>query len=144
MKEGIHPPYEECLVRCSCGNEFKTRSTKKEIHIAICGQCHPFYTGKQKFVDTAGRIEKFQRRYHIEEGKSTAEAVKVRPAQKGQSRALSVTTVTKKGQIIGAEKFPLGEKAEKAEKKPKAAKAGKKETAEKTASESVSSPEPTT
>ena len=60
MKKGIHPKYEEAKVKCGCGNEFATRSTKGEIHVEICSVCHPFYTGKQKFVDAAGRIEKFQ------------------------------------------------------------------------------------
>lgn len=63
MKEGIHPKYEEATVTCGCGETFKTRSTKSKIVVEICSQCHPFYTGKQKFVDSAGRIEKFKRRY---------------------------------------------------------------------------------
>ncbi len=64
MKEGIHPEYnEEVVVKCACGNTFKTGSTKKEIKVEICSQCHPFFTGKQKFVDSAGRIEKFRRKY---------------------------------------------------------------------------------
>jgi large subunit ribosomal protein L31 len=66
MKKGIHPEYLETKVRCACGNEFVTGSTVKEIHIDICSQCHPFYTGKQKFVDSAGRIEKFNKKYNIE------------------------------------------------------------------------------
>ncbi len=63
MKEGIHPNYIETKVKCGCGNEFTTRSTKEEIHVEICSSCHPFYTGKQKFVDSAGRIEKFKKKY---------------------------------------------------------------------------------
>ncbi|MBI9018284.1 MAG: 50S ribosomal protein L31 [Phycisphaerae bacterium] len=63
MKEGIHPKYQECKVRCGCGNEFTTRSTMPEIVAEICSACHPFYTGKQKFVDTAGRIDKFKKKY---------------------------------------------------------------------------------
>jgi large subunit ribosomal protein L31 len=63
MREGIHPEYVECTVTCACGNTFKTRSTKKEIRVEICSQCHPFFTGKQKIVDTAGRVEKFKRKY---------------------------------------------------------------------------------
>jgi large subunit ribosomal protein L31 len=63
MKEGIHPDYLECHVTCACGNTFKTRSTKKEIRVEICSQCHPFFTGKQKFVDSAGRVEKFRKKY---------------------------------------------------------------------------------
>ena len=67
MKEGIHPEYHEVEVRCACGNTFKTRSTKAELRLEICNACHPFYTGKQKLVDTAGMVEKFERRY----GKTT-------------------------------------------------------------------------
>jgi len=64
MKRDIHPEYKEITVSCACGNKFKTRSaTCKDIQIDICSACHPFYTGKQKYVDTAGRVEKFQRKY---------------------------------------------------------------------------------
>ncbi len=63
MKEKIHPKYGKVVVHCGCGNTFETRSTANEIHAEICSMCHPFYTGKQKFVDTAGRIERFQKKY---------------------------------------------------------------------------------
>jgi large subunit ribosomal protein L31 len=63
MKKDAHPKYEVCKVKCACGNEFETRSTIKEIKLDICSACHPFYTGRQKFVDTAGRIDKFRARY---------------------------------------------------------------------------------
>ena len=64
MKQGIHPDYNEINVHCACGNEFKTRSTKKDdLHIEICSECHPFFTGKQKLVDTGGRVERFNKRY---------------------------------------------------------------------------------
>lgn len=63
MKEKIHPKYEDVTVKCGCGNTFKTRSTAKDIHAEICSMCHPFYTGKQKFVDAAGRIERFQKKF---------------------------------------------------------------------------------
>lgn len=62
MKKGIHPEYFDCTVTCSCGNTFKTRSTKKEIKVEICSNCHPFYTGKQKLVDSGGRVERFKKR----------------------------------------------------------------------------------
>ena len=62
MKADIHPDYVLAHVTCSCGNEFWTRSTKEELHVEICAECHPFYTGKQKLVDTGGRVERFQRR----------------------------------------------------------------------------------
>jgi large subunit ribosomal protein L31 len=63
MKQGIHPEYVIATVHCSCGNTFTTRSTKPELRVEICSNCHPFYTGKQKLVDTGGRVERFQRRY---------------------------------------------------------------------------------
>ena len=64
MKSNIHPEYDDINVTCSCGNTFTTRSTLKgELHIEVCSQCHPFYTGKQKLVDTAGRVERFRQRY---------------------------------------------------------------------------------
>ena len=63
MKEGIHPTYGEAQVSCACGNTFTTRSTRSEIKLEICSACHPFFTGKVKLVDTAGRIEKFQKKY---------------------------------------------------------------------------------
>ncbi len=62
MKTDIHPEYVEAHVTCTCGNQFTTRSTKPQIHVEICSACHPFYTGKQKLVDTGGRVERFQRR----------------------------------------------------------------------------------
>lgn len=62
MKQGIHPDYVECQVHCACGAAFTTRATTPEIHVEICSQCHPFYTGKQKFVDTGGRVDRFRRR----------------------------------------------------------------------------------
>lgn len=63
MKKGIHPEYKEATIVCACGNTVHTRSTKESIHVEICSKCHPFYTGKQKLVDSAGRVERFQKRY---------------------------------------------------------------------------------
>jgi large subunit ribosomal protein L31 len=63
MKKGVHPEYVESRVICACGNTFVTRSTKKEIRVEICSQCHPFFTGKQKLIDSAGRVEKFRKKY---------------------------------------------------------------------------------
>ena len=62
MKEGLHPEYKEVTVRCACGEEFVTRSTKDNIRVEICSKCHPFFTGKQKFVDSGGRVDKFKKR----------------------------------------------------------------------------------
>jgi len=74
MKADIHPEYMRTIVRCACGNEFETRSVKSELHVEICSSCHPFYTGKQKLVDTGGRVERFQRR--LEKAEKVARAKK--------------------------------------------------------------------
>ena len=75
MKKDIHPKYVECRVTCACGNSFETRSTVPSLHVDICSACHPFFTGKQKFVDTAGRVEKFQKKFKGSYfGKSPAKA----------------------------------------------------------------------
>jgi large subunit ribosomal protein L31 len=67
MKKGIHPAYEVTTIKCACGNEIVTRSTVKDISIEICSQCHPFFTGKQKLIDTAGRVERFKKKYKIKD-----------------------------------------------------------------------------
>lgn len=69
MKQGIHPKYETVTVKCACGNVFETKSTKESMTIDICNNCHPFYTGKQKLLDTAGRVEKFNKKYNLTEKK---------------------------------------------------------------------------
>lgn len=65
VKENIHPNYGKAIVRCACGEEFETGSVKKELKVELCSKCHPFYTGKQKLVDSAGRVDKFKKRYGI-------------------------------------------------------------------------------
>lgn len=72
MKSGIHPEYVESRIVCACGNIIETRSTVPEIHIEICSNCHPFFTGKQKLVDTAGRVEKFRAKYGVADSESEA------------------------------------------------------------------------
>ena len=73
MKEGIHPEYKVLTVTCSCGNAFETRSTTGEIRVEICSNCHPFYTGKQKILDAAGRVERFNQKYGRTKAAKTAE-----------------------------------------------------------------------
>jgi large subunit ribosomal protein L31 len=73
MKEGIHPKYVDATITCACGNVIKTRATQKEIRVDICSACHPFFTGKQKLVDTAGRVERFKRKYEKYNKKSKKE-----------------------------------------------------------------------
>lgn len=63
MKDGIHPKYDTCTVTCGCGSVFETRATVKELRIEVCSVCHPFYTGKQRYVDAAGRVDKFMKKY---------------------------------------------------------------------------------
>ena len=65
MREGIHPNYDKAVVKCACGETFETRSTKKEIRVEICSKCHPFFTGRQKLVDSGGRVDKFKKRYNL-------------------------------------------------------------------------------
>jgi large subunit ribosomal protein L31 len=67
MKQEIHPEYVDAVVRCGCGNSFETRATKPDIHVEVCSACHPYFTGEQRIVDTAGRVERFRRRYGIKE-----------------------------------------------------------------------------
>ncbi len=79
MKPGIHPKYQDVEARCACGNTFKTRSTKHELHLEICSACHPFFTGRQKLIDTEGRIERFTKRFgtvSADERKKAAAATK--------------------------------------------------------------------
>ena len=69
MREGIHPEYHQATVTCNCGNTFVTGSTKENIHVEICSKCHPFFTGKQKLVDTSGRVDMFKKRYGMQDKK---------------------------------------------------------------------------
>ena len=83
MKPGIHPKFFEVEVRCACGATFKTHSTKNELHLEICNQCHPFFTGRQKLIDTEGRVERFTKKFGtqtVEQRKTAAKAVKVAKA----------------------------------------------------------------
>ena len=83
MKNDIHPDYVETRVTCSCGNTFTTRSVKNEIHVELCNQCHPFYTGKQKLVDTGGRVERFQKKYAASRARAEAAATQRSDAPEG-------------------------------------------------------------
>ncbi len=76
MKSGIHPNYREVVVTCACGETFKTRSTADELRLELCSKCHPFFTGKQKLIDSAGRVERFEKRYRKNAPKTGAEAPK--------------------------------------------------------------------
>jgi len=103
MKPGIHPDYKPAKVVCACGNVIETRSVRGDFHIEICSQCHPFFTGKQKILDTAGRIEKFRTRYASQPGAPAAKKaeapraapVKVEPAKENRAAKRAKTGKTK-------------------------------------------------
>ena len=78
MKEGIHPKYEEVEARCACGARWKTHSTKSELHLEICSQCHPFYTGRQKILDIEGRVERFTKKFGAQTSEARKQAAKAR------------------------------------------------------------------
>jgi len=82
VKAGIHPKYQEVEVRCACGNTFKTRSTKTELHLEICNVCHPFFTGRQKLIDTEGRVERFTKRFGAQSAETRKTASKAARAEK--------------------------------------------------------------
>src|SRR5688572_32842817 len=82
VKEGIHPNYQEVDARCACGNTFKTRSTKTELHLEICSACHPFFTGRQKLIDTEGRVERFNKKFGLQTSEQRKTAEKAAKATK--------------------------------------------------------------
>jgi large subunit ribosomal protein L31 len=82
VKEGIHPKYQEVDARCACGNTFKTRSTKPELHLEICSACHPFFTGRQKLIDTEGRVERFTKKFGAQTAAQRKTAEKAAKATK--------------------------------------------------------------
>jgi large subunit ribosomal protein L31 len=91
VKEGIHPNYQEVEVRCACGNTFKTRSTKPELHLEICSACHPFFTGRQKLIDTEGRVDRFTKKFGAQTSEQRKAAEK---AAKAKTPAKKKTAVT--------------------------------------------------
>ena len=95
MKEGIHPKYQEVEVRCACGNTFKTRSTKPELHLEICSACHPFFTGRQKLIDTEGRVERFTTKFGVQTSEQRKTAAKAVKATKAATTASAKKKTTK-------------------------------------------------
>lgn len=118
MRQGIHPDYNEATVHCSCGNQFTTKSTAKELRIELCDLCHPFYTGQQKFVDTGGRVQRFADKF----GSSAETVVQKEAAAKEARRAAHEESVTA-ARLARAERERIeAEEAEKAAARaPKAA-----------------------
>jgi large subunit ribosomal protein L31 len=98
VKEGIHPKYEMVEARCACGNTFSTRSTKSELHLEICAACHPFFTGRQKLIDTEGRVERFNKKFGAQtsEQRKTAEkaAKATRAAAAKKTKTAKAKTAT--------------------------------------------------
>jgi len=95
VKPAIHPKYQDVEVRCACGNTFKTKSTKNELHLEICSACHPFFTGRQKLIDTEGRVERFTKRFGaqtIEGRKTAAKAAKDAKSVKATKGKTAATT----------------------------------------------------
>jgi large subunit ribosomal protein L31 len=94
VKEGIHPTYQEVEARCACGNTFKTRSTKSELHLEICSACHPFFTGRQKLIDTEGRVERFTKKYGLQTSEQRKIAAKAAKAAKPRAAKAPKATAT--------------------------------------------------
>lgn len=137
MKTELHPDYVDCHVTCSCGNQFTTRATVPELHVDLCSACHPFYTGKQKLVDTGGRVERFQKRYERarEEAERTGEGKEDKKEKKRRKRTAQAPrrkppVATKGGPRPKFEPKGKGDKGDKAEKGEKAEKAEKPDEGE--------------
>lgn len=130
MKQGIHPEYVDCVVKCSCGNTFTTRSTKPELKIDICNACHPFYTGTQKLIDTGGRVQRFADKF----GGAAQAALEREAAKKAAKAAAAAEAAAKKAaerEAKAAEKAKRAEKfAAEAAKKAAEAPAAEAEVAE--------------
>ena len=107
MRQDIHPAYKEITITCGCGNSFTTRSTKEKISVEICSNCHPFYTGRQKFVDTAGRVERFQRRWQSDAAKKAREAT-AKPVKK--TDAEKIKEVRRASQTLAEQLVPSSPK----------------------------------
>jgi len=86
VREGIHPKYHEVTVRCACGNTWKTHSTKPELHLEICSNCHPFFTGRQKLIDTEGRVERFTKKFGAQTSEARKKAAKAKKATPAAAR----------------------------------------------------------
>jgi large subunit ribosomal protein L31 len=106
VKPGIHPKYDVVEARCACGNTFTTRSTKNELHLEICNSCHPFFTGRQKLIDTEGRVERFTKRF----GAQSAATIKETTAANKAAKAAKAPAATKAAAKAKAPKTPKAKK----------------------------------
>ena len=124
MREGIHPQYQAAKVMCACGNVIETRSTRGDFHIEICSNCHPFFTGKQKILDTAGRIERFKTRYAATPAKQEAKPAAPAPqAEPKKAEASKENRAAKRAKANAGKPKPKKEEAPAAEAAPAAAEA---------------------
>ncbi len=136
MKQGIHPDYVECTVRCTCGNTWTTRSTKKEIVVDLCDKCHPFYTGQQKLVDTGGRVQRFADKFG---GAAAAQLKKAQEAKAAKAAKAAEEAAAKKA----AKEAKAAEKAKRAAEYAKKAEAEAAKAAAAPAEEAAAEPEAT-
>lgn len=138
MKQGIHPDYVMCTVRCTCGNTWVTRSTKSEMTIDLCDKCHPFYTGQQKLVDTGGRVQRFSDKFG---GAAQAQLAKAKAAKEAKAKKAAEEEAARKAAAeakAAAKAKRAAEYAKKAEAAKKAAEeAAEAETAEATVAEAA-------
>ena len=140
MKQGIHPDYVECTVRCTCGNTWKTRSTKSEMTVDLCDKCHPFYTGQQKLVDTGGRVQRFADKFG---GAAAAQLKKAEEAKAARAAKAAEEAAAKKAAEREAKAAEKAKRAEKyaAEAAKKAAEAPVEAPAEEAAAETEAAAE---
>ena len=136
MKQGIHPEYVECNVRCSCGNTWTTRSTKSEMRVDLCDKCHPFYTGQQKLVDTGGRVQRFADKFG---GAAAAQLKKAQEAKAAKAAKAAEEAAAKKA----AKEAKAAEKAKRAAEYAKKAEAEAAKAAAAPAEEAAAEPEAT-
>ena len=136
MKQGIHPNYVECTVRCTCGNTWKTRATKPEMTIDLCDKCHPFYTGQQKLVDTGGRVQRFADKFG---GAAAAQLKKAQEAKAAKAAKAAEAEVARKA---AAEAKAAAKAARAAEYEKKAAAEAAKAAAEAPAAEAEAAEAP--
>jgi large subunit ribosomal protein L31 len=139
VKEGIHPKYDEVVARCACGNTFTTRSTKSELHLEICSACHPFFTGRQKLIDTEGRVERFSKKF----GAQTAEAKKAadKAAKASRPKAAAPVKNAKAIEKGKATKLDLSQKKGRDDGGPRTGR-GAKPSGDKAGGEKTGAPAP--
>ncbi|WP_444328241.1 50S ribosomal protein L31 [Paratractidigestivibacter sp.] len=136
MKQGIHPNYVECTVRCTCGNTWKTRATKPEMTIDLCDKCHPFYTGQQKLVDTGGRVQRFADKF------GGAAAAQLKKAQEAKAAKAAKAAEAEAARKAAAEAKAAAKAARAAEYERKAAAEAAKAAAEAPAAEAEAAEAP--